>query len=322
MSGEEQFASWPVSPSLVSRVETSIRNFRASDPFLPIHVLVPNHVLGTLLARALFADTGYLAIHVELPYEFAWSVAARDSLGAGLLPVPEEVDLAIVLNAAAGAVAEVSTPDYLKRAVEMPGFAPAALRTLRDIAAADVGSAALEAFATKAPDADKVRVLARIAHGHQKTLASAQLIDRENAVPAGGGIVADDGRCRRCVRRRHPGVAGTRSASESSCNDSPVCLACLSTRTGIAPRRDAARKAFVGRAGIAFEPLEGELQGGTSLSRVQGSLFEENAQDRPAPLDSSVRFLSAPGESLEAWKSRGSCSKRRCAASGSRTWPC
>jgi hypothetical protein len=28
--------------------------------------LVPSHVLGTLLARALFADTGYLAIHVEL----------------------------------------------------------------------------------------------------------------------------------------------------------------------------------------------------------------------------------------------------------------
>jgi hypothetical protein len=27
-----------------------------------------------------------LAIHVELPHEFAWSVAARENLGAGLLP--------------------------------------------------------------------------------------------------------------------------------------------------------------------------------------------------------------------------------------------
>ena len=108
MSTLGESASWPVLPALVARIEAAIRGFRTVDPFLPIHVLVPNHVLGTLLARALFADTGYLAIHVELPYEFAWSVAARDSLGAGLLPVPEEVDLAIVLNAAAAAVAEAS----------------------------------------------------------------------------------------------------------------------------------------------------------------------------------------------------------------------
>ena len=96
------------------------------DPFLPIHLIVPNHVLGTLLSRALFADTGYVAIHVELSHEFAWNVVAHESLGSGLLPVPDEVDLAIVLNAAAGAVSDASTPEYLKRAVPMPGFAPAA----------------------------------------------------------------------------------------------------------------------------------------------------------------------------------------------------
>lgn len=146
---------------------------------MPIHLIVPNHVLGTLLSRALFADTGYLAIHVALPHEFAWSIAARESLGSGLLPIPEEVDLAIVLNAATAAVSNAATPDYLKRAVQMPGFAPAALRTLRDVAAADVTPAMLEDFVGKAPDGDKVRVLARIAVDYQRTLASAQLIDRE-----------------------------------------------------------------------------------------------------------------------------------------------
>ena len=135
MNSAEKRPSWPVGPALVTRVEAAIHTFRAADPFLPVHILVPNHVLGTLLSRALFADTGYLAIHVELPHEFAWSVASRDSLAAGLLTVPEEVDLAIVLEAAAAAVSEASTPDYLKLAVPMPGFAPAALRTLRDIAA-------------------------------------------------------------------------------------------------------------------------------------------------------------------------------------------
>ncbi len=163
MSTLGESAAWPVLPDLVARIESAISAFRTADAFLPIHVLVPNHVLGTLLARALFADTGYLAIHVELPYEFARSLTAprrksccRRSAGAG-----QSKDLAIVLHAAAAAVAGASTPDYLKRAVEMPGFAPAALRTLRDIAAADVAPASLEALAENAADGDKVQVLAQ-----------------------------------------------------------------------------------------------------------------------------------------------------------------
>lgn len=63
---DESSNSWSVLPALVTRVEAAIRKFRADDPFRPIRVLVPNHVLGTLLSRAPFADTGYLAIHVEL----------------------------------------------------------------------------------------------------------------------------------------------------------------------------------------------------------------------------------------------------------------
>ena len=113
---------WPVQPALVARIEAAIRTFRAADPFLPIHVIVPNHVLGTLLGRSLFADTGYLAIEVQLPHEFAWSVTAQESLHAGLLPVPEDVDLAIVLKAAAAAVSDEATPDYLRRAAPMPGL--------------------------------------------------------------------------------------------------------------------------------------------------------------------------------------------------------
>ena len=54
-----------------------------------------------------------------------------------------------MLNAAAEAVADPSTPGYLESAVQMPGFAPAVLRTLRDIAAADVTPAALEAFVAR-----------------------------------------------------------------------------------------------------------------------------------------------------------------------------
>ena len=296
----KQFAPWPVLPALVVRVEAAVRTFRAADPFLPVHIVVPNHVLGTLLARALFADTGYLAIHVELPHEFAWSIAARQCLSAGLLPVPEDVDLAIVLKAAAAAVADASTPEYLKRAVPMPGFAPAALRTLRDIAAAEVAPAALDAYAPTAPDGDKVRVLARVASRHQATLASAQLIDRETLYRRAAALLPTADGAGVVFIGEAPESRGLEALLTRLAATHPFAWLTVNERAGIAPRRDAARAAFAARAGLSFESVEGQWQAGSSLSRVQTSLFAESAQGQPAPLDSSVRFLSAPGESLEA----------------------
>ena len=240
------------------------------------------------------------AIHVELPHEFAWSIAARESLGLGLLPVPEEVDLAIVLNASTAAVSDASTPNYLERAVQMPGFAPAALRTLRDIAAADIAPEVLETFVARAPDGDKVRVLARVAREYRRTLASAQLIDRETIYrSAAAALPTADG----------AGVVLVGDAPES--HGFEILLTRLaashqfvwltwSERPAVAPRRDAARKALAGRAGTPFDRVDGEWELGSSLSRVQRDLFSETVQGPPAKLDGSVRFLSAPGESLEA----------------------
>ncbi len=292
--------AWPVLPALVTRVEAAVRRCRAADPFLPIHVLVPNHVLGTLLARALFADTGYLAIHVELPHEFAWNIAARENLAAGLLPVPEEVDLAIVLSAAAAAVSDASAPDYLRRAVPMPGFAPAALRTLRDIAAAEVDSAALEAFAPNAPDSHKLQVLARIADGHHTTLASAQLIDRETLYRRAAALMPTAPGAGVVFIGEAPESRGLEMLLTSLAATHPLVWLKANERPGIAPRLDAARVAFAERTRISLESVPVEPQAVTSLSRVQSSLFMDGAQGQPAPLDTSVRFLSAPGESLEA----------------------
>ena len=77
---------------------------RSTEALLPIHVIVPNHVLATLLERALFSDSAYIAVHVEMPHEFAWRIARDRALVEGFLPTPEDVDVAIVLSAAAGSV--------------------------------------------------------------------------------------------------------------------------------------------------------------------------------------------------------------------------
>ena len=145
---------------------------RAADALLPIHVIVPNHVLATLLERALFSDTGYIAVHVEMPHEFAWRIARDRALAEGFLPTPEDVDVAIVLSAAAGSVS-AKTPDYLRNAVEMSGFAPAALHTLRALSAAGVAPGELEALAATVPDPEKARLLARVATAYFARLKKA-----------------------------------------------------------------------------------------------------------------------------------------------------
>lgn len=106
--------SGPLPWALVAQVEAAIVALRTDDIFRPVHVLVPNHVLGAHLARSLFADTGYLAVHCALPHEFAWRLASQPCVVDGLLPVPEEVDLAIILSAAAQAV-EGLTASWMAR---------------------------------------------------------------------------------------------------------------------------------------------------------------------------------------------------------------
>ena len=51
---------------------------------------------------------------------------------------------------------------------------------------------------------------------------------------------------------------------------------------------------------MRLEPVETEHRKNNALARVQSVLFAEGAPGRPAKLDDSVRFLSSPGESLEA----------------------
>lgn len=300
MAATDPATATPVLPALVAQVEAAVRAGRAGDPFRPVHILVPNHVLGTLLERALCAGTGSLAIHVELPHEFAWTVAARDCLAAGLLPVPEDVDLAIVAKSSSAAAADPATPAYLSRAVTMPGFAPAALATLRDIAAADVDAAALDAFAPNAPDPGKLRMFARLTRGYRDTLGHAGLIDRESLyrraaalLPAADGavviVIGDLPPSRPCeafIAR----LAATHPFAWLNWRD----------RAGLTPRRDARRARVSARMGLAPDATPDMPSTEPALSRLQTQLFAESAPGEPTPLDVSVRVLSAAGEALEA----------------------
>jgi superfamily I DNA/RNA helicase/RecB family exonuclease len=297
MPATQRSRSWPVSPQLVAQIEEAIRNQRAKDALLPVHVVVPNHVLATLLERALFEDVGYLAVHIELAHEFAWHVAGQQALADGLLPIPEEVDLAIVLRAAAESVGK-TTPEYLTRAVRMSGFASAALRTLRDVAAAGVAPRELEALARKVHDGEKARLLARVFQAYQARLKAAGLLDRESlyrraieALPLGqaGVVLVGDS----------PESAGLEALIAKAARVHPFAWIGWNRAKGIAPRRETAATAASTRIGFASQPCFVLPAKEQTVTRVQRLLFNDG-QARPRAVDDTVRILSAPGESLEA----------------------
>jgi RecB family exonuclease len=289
-----------VSPELVAQVEAAIQEHRKRDAFLPIHVIVPNNVLATLLGRALFADTGSLAVHVDLPHELAWRIAGQRALAEGLLPTPEEVDVATVLSAAAAAVS-TETPEYLRGAVEMTGFAPAALRTLRELSAAGVAPDALDTLAPTVPDAEKVRLLARVAGTYSARLKAAGLLEREalykraaDRLPleAAGFVLIGDAL----------ESAGFEALVKKAARTHPFAWVSWSRTPGTAPRREAAATRAASRMGVAGEPCVMAPKKENALARVQRSTFAETAHTKGRALDKdkSVQFLSAPGESLEA----------------------
>jgi ATP-dependent helicase/nuclease subunit B len=300
MSAPPPVNAWPVQPALVDALESAILRCREANSILPVHVLVPNHVLGTLLGRALFAETGYLGIYLELPYEFAWRVAATACLREGLLPVPDEVDEAIISQASHAAVAEGATLDVLRQAVRMPGFASAAMRTLRDVGAAKILPDALHSFAETAAERDKIQLLSRIIEMHRQTHAASGLVDRETIYARAADLVIT------------AEVAGVVMIGEAP--PSEACTAFLKQiaathpfawldwpqRAEVAPRRAGARARFLEESGLDIGSLPGQRESRTSLERLQSRLFGGSTSGTPEPLDDSVRLLSAPGESFEA----------------------
>lgn len=261
-------------------IEDAVRRVRAGNPLLPVAVVVPSHLLGHWLNPRLFADTGHLAIDFVLLPELAWRAAEPKLLPQGRGPVPENVDLALLLATAAEAVKAPGTPDYLRDATAMRGFGPAALRTLHDLASAQVSATRVDDAAPKAVDPERLKLLARLARGLEERLAKERLVDRASlydeaarALPSaaiGGVVVCDDGEAPPSARafldelkRTHP-------------------------TTTVALRQ---------------EETPGEAPPTTSLARTKARLFGPGpgkGKGPATPLDDTVTILAAAGEGLEA----------------------
>ncbi len=287
-----------MSGDLLAAITAAIVRLRGADPMLPVSVLVPNHVLGTQLARALFASTGQIAIEFLLPHEFAWKCAARQALAEGLLPVPDQVDVAIAMDCAERVATALETPAYLKEAARMAGFPPAALRSIRDLQAADVPLGALVAAAPHAPDPEKLHVLARLAEDYARTLDAAHLLERESlysraaalqpGADSGPVIVIGDISASSGLERLLGRVKQTRP------------FAWLVEERGFVGERHLQRRTELqARSGLLAEPVAPVASRKSSLSRLHRDLFTDSGCTKPQPLDGSVRILSAAGESLE-----------------------
>jgi len=169
---------------LRSPLEDAVRTLRAANPFLPVAVVVPNHLLGVWLSRSIFRDTGHMAIEFVLAHELAWKVAAPSLLREGRARLPENVGLAVLLGAIPEAVADASTPGYLREAVRTAGFAPAALRTIEDLATAELRPEQLDAAAAPAADPERLRLVARLWRAYAANLDKARLLDRASLYAA------------------------------------------------------------------------------------------------------------------------------------------
>jgi hypothetical protein len=283
-------------------LEARIRELRRGNAFLPVAVVVPSHLLGGWLAPRLFAETGHLGISFLLLPELAWRVAEGRALAAGLGPVPENVDLALVLASAADAARPAETPVYLKAAVEKAGFGPALLRTLQDLGGCGLGPGELDGLAPGSADAERLRLLARTARGFADRLEKARLLDRPSiyrlaatALPSAavGGVVLlgfDD----------PPPVAADFLAALR--RSQPFAFVPEAGPLALAPRHDRRQQALLHRLDMALAP-EDPGEPGSSLQRIQQRLFERRAgapSGSETPPDATVHVLAAAGESMEA----------------------
>ncbi len=262
-------------PPEIAAFEAAVVRLRGGDATLPIHVLVPNHLLGVWLARSIFAETGHFAIDFLLPHELAWRLAAPRLLPEGQAPVPEYVDQALLLAAIAEAAQDDDTPDHLRAASSTPGFAPAALRTLQELESAGIPPEALERAAPATADPGRLRLLARLMRARQQRLRQHDLLDR-------------------------PALFRAAAVSLPSPQLGAVIIDGAHVLTQAAAGLVAALRLHVKVADLAAGP-EPAPAPTSALERAQQRLFARtDAQTPRAPLDPSLRLLSAAGEGLEA----------------------
>ena len=318
---------------LTRAVEAAVRHVRSGNPLLPVSVVVPSPLVGQWLGARLFADTGHLAIEFLSLHELAWRVAAPSLLAQGRARVPESVDLALLLAAAAEAVAAPATPDYLRAAVAMRGFAPAALRTLRDLLAGEVGAAALEDASAAGVDPERLRLLARLARGFAGRLEAAGLLDRPTLLDAaaaslpsaaiGGVVLCEPGELPQAAVRF---VAALQRSHPLVTLDRPLPAGTPRARL----RRDAIRARLSGSPGsFAAEPARWRRRPGRRPRRRRWHACRETCSRRGARPASarrsrSTRRSASSRPQASRWKpsrSRASSSRPSPRAAPARTWP-
>jgi RecB family exonuclease len=287
-------------------LEAVIRELRAKEPFLPVAVVVPNHLLGVWLSRSIFRDTGHMAIEFVLAHELAWKIAAPSLLREGRVRLPENVGLAVLLGAVPDAVADASTPDYLREAVRTAGFAPAALRTIEDLAAAELRPEHLDATAPTAADPERLRLVARLWRSYAAGLDKARLLDRAALYAAATKVLPSQvvGAVVTCGLSDLPPAAA--AFLEALSAHHRLGIVGEPIRTAVAPRHAARHQALASRLSSAVKvPSQTQDAPETALARLQQGLFAA-PQEAGKPngeagaLDATIRVLSAAGEALEA----------------------
>jgi len=292
---------------LRSPLEHAVRTLRAANPFLPVAVVVPNHLLGVWLSRSIFRDTGHMAIEFVLAHELAWKVAAPSLLCEGRARLPENVGLAVLLGAIPGAVADASTPDYLREAVGTAGFAPAAQRTIEDLAAAKLRPEQLEAAAPNAADAERLRLVARLWRAYAAGLDRARLLDRASLYAAAAKVLPSQSVGAVVVCEPSDMSPAAAAFLEALGAQHPIGIVREPVETAVAPRHAARHQAFSSRLLSAVKvPRQSQDAPDTALARLQTRLFAAPQEARgkdggeAASLDGTVGVLSAAGEALEA----------------------
>ncbi len=282
----------------VRALERVIRALRAENPFLPVTVIVPNHLLGLWLSRSIFSDTGHMAIEFALAHETAWRVATPGLLSQGRARVPESVGLALLLAAIPVAVAHPDTPDYLRAAARTAGFGPAALRTIEDLAGAELRPEALETAAAGAADPERLRLMARLWRGFEAGLDTTRLVDRASLYTIAAQSLPSKQLGAVAVCGFHDPTPAEASFLEGLRRHHPFANLLDTAPSAAAPRQASRQKALLARLGAEANE-EPAAQTKTALQRLQAGLFAPVPKQSQA-LDPTVQILSAAGEALEA----------------------
>lgn len=283
---------------------TAVHALKATDPLLPVTMLVPHEFLATRVGRAVAkAGNGYLGLHILTLGEFAKERAARSLAEEGRQLLSSLSALLVIKKL----LTEAGSHNYFSALAAQPGFLRHVVTTLHEVKQARITPQGLRTFLDQARPTgvyrQRIESLQELYTSYTGFLAERDLYDDADILQRAASVLKEQPETNPLLLYGFSDFSPLQQCVIEMAVHARDALVFFPWREGAAYETATASLGWLMSLGFHRTVLSAESTAQTRLRQLQSRLFEPVAfvtnDEERLKCDHSVLLLSAPTVSRE-----------------------